>query len=105
MSCFCSHTQTRVYVNAYPNPLIESSLFGPIFLAALSVGLVNGHPTRYLAVREVGHLHHVRFLVLALHLSIGDVGFESSSEIQGAHNSIDNCDDDKDNGDNGEGRE
>lgn len=61
-----------------------------------SLLLVNCHTTRHWPSREVGHLQHGWFLILALHFSLRNVGFQPVVEIQCTHNRVDNRDDDED---------
>ena len=67
--------------------------------------LVDRHTTRYWSSREIGHLQHGWFLVLALHFSLRNVGFQTVVEVQGTHNRIDDCNDDEDNRDDSKGGE
>ncbi len=53
-------------------------------------------------MREIGHLHHIWFFVLALHLSIRNVWLESSPEVHGAHDCVDDGYDDEDDRDDSE---
>lgn len=50
-------------------------------------------------MREVWHFHQVWFFVIALHLPTCNVWLESCSEIDCAHDRVDDCDDDQNNGD------
>ena len=61
-----------------------------------SLLLVNRHTAWHWPSCEVGHLQHCWFLILALHFSLRNVGFQPVVEIRGTHNRVDNCDDDKD---------
>jgi len=61
--------------------------------------LINRHSAWYGPVREVWHFHHVWFFILALHLPTPNVWLESFSEVDRAHDSVDDCDDDQNNGD------
>ena len=61
-----------------------------------SLFLVDRHTTRYWSSREVGHLQHRWFLVLALHFSLRNVGLQTVVEVQGTQNRVDDCNDDED---------
>lgn len=50
-------------------------------------------------MRKIGHLHHVRLFLLTFHLPVRNVRLESLPEVDCAHESIDDCDDNQDNGD------
>ena len=53
---------------------------------------------------KIGHLHHVGFFFFALHFSTCNVRFEPFSEIDGAHDGVDNRDDDQYDGYDSKGR-
>lgn len=57
------------------------------------------HSAWYRAVREIWHLHHVWFFVLAFYLPTRNVWLKSFPEIHCAHDGVDDCDDDQNNGD------
>ena len=66
------------------------------------IPLVDCHATRNRSMREIGHLHHVRLFVFALHLSIYDVWLQSFPEIHCTHYCVAYGEDNRDDGENRE---
>jgi len=85
--------------------MLDPEYITPIQFSVYETSLVNSHSTRHWPMREIGHLHHIRFLVLALRFSIRDIWLESPPEVGCAHDGVDNRNHNEYNGDDRKCRE
>ncbi len=66
--------------------------------------LINSHTARYRPMRQIRHLHHVWLFLFTFHLPFCNVRLESFSKIDRAHDGVDDCNDDQEDGDDSESR-
>ena len=65
------------------------------FFPRCAVCSINGHAARYWDMREIGHLHHIWLFIFAFHFSIRNIRLKSMPKIRGAHNGVDDGEDDQ----------